>query len=296
MKLFLKIILIVLFVVPASTKSQDFPKNPQEVAFVTSDIKNFWVAFDSIDISSKNPFNRYVKNGSLGVQGFIPNRIMNADSLLSMVRIKSADYEKNRAIEPLIRAKVKEIKPSFYALEYWYPDAVYPPVYFVVGRFNSGGTTSDNGLIIGVEKLNGLDYLEELIIHESIHYQQKWPDDGNTTLLQQSVLEGSADFIAELVTGMHGNKEANDYGNKHKTQLCKEFVELMQGDRYTDWLYGVSDKDDRPNDLGYWIGYEIVKAYFEKFENKKEAVHDILNIEDYNYFLSKSEYLSSYMN
>lgn len=276
-------------------QEKKFPNDPQEAKFETTDIQNFWIAFDSTKISNKNPFEAYIKNGTIGLQGFIPNRIISADSLLNMVNRRKQDYEKIRGIETKIKEVEKKVKPYFYALEYWYPYAVYPPVYFVVGRFNSGGTTSEDGLLIGAEKLTSLDHLPELVIHESIHFQQKWPEGGETNLLQHSILEGMADFIAELTTGIKGNVAANEYGNRHKEDLCKEFVQIMYKNDFQDWLYGTSGKDDRPNDLGYWIGYEIVKAYFEKADNKKLAVNHILNIEDYDRFLRESGYLEKYM-
>ena len=272
-----------------------FPESPLEVTFVTADIKNFWSAFDSIRANGPNPFKKYIEQGTPGLQGFVPNRIKSADSLLKMVNQRKKDYEKNRAIEPLIKLKEKELKPYFYALEFWYPNAVYPPVYFVVGRFNSGGTTSENGLIIGVEMLEDLAGLKELVIHESIHFQQKWPVDGEMNLLEQSIQEGAADFMAELLTGIQGNLSAHSYGTENKEVLCEEFVEVMYQDDYQDWLYGTSGKDRRPNDLGYWVGYEIVNAYYAKKEDKKAAVHDLLNIEDYDAFMRESGYLAAYL-
>ena len=47
--------------------------------------------------------------------------------------------------------------------------------------------------------------------------------------------------------------------------------------------------------MGYWIGYEIVKAYFDKAEDKKQAVAEILQLEDYDAFLDKSGYLEEYL-
>ena len=276
-------------------QDKNFPQDPQEAKFETSDIQNFWIAFDLIENSNENPFETYIENGTIGLQGFIPNRIISADSLLNMVNRRKDDYEKMRNLEALIKEKEKETLPYFYALEYWYPYAVYPPVYFVFGRYNSGGTTSEEGILIGAEMLTDLDGLPELVIHESIHMLQRWPENGNTTLLQQSILEGSADFIAELVTGKHGNFNANAYGNKNKEALCEEFVLLMNNTNKTDWLYQTSGKDKRPNDLGYWIGYEIVKAYFDKAADKKLAVNHILNIDDYSRFLRESGYLNKYM-
>ena len=276
-------------------QEKNFAQDPQDAKFETSDIQNFWKAFDSIEYANGNPFETYIKNGTIGLQGFIPDRIISADSLLNMVNRKKQDYEKIRGIEIKIKEQEKRIRPYFYALEYWYPNAVYPPVYFVVGRFNSGGTSSENGLLIGAEKLTSLEYLPELVIHESIHFQQKWPEGGKTNLLQQSILEGMADFIAELVTGIKGNPEASKYGNEHKEELCREFAEKMYDNDMQDWLYGTSGKDKRPNDLGYWIGYEIVKAYFDKADDKKLAINHILNIEDYDRFLNSSGYLQKYI-
>ncbi|TJY37792.1 gliding motility protein GldB-related protein [Pontimicrobium aquaticum] len=277
------------------SQEKSFPQKPIDSKFETSDIQNFWIAFDAYEDSDKNPFEGYIKNGTAGLQGFIRNRIISADSLLNMVIRRKQDYEKVRDIEEKIKDIEKKVKPYFYALEYWYPYTVYPPVYFVVGRFNTMGTISKNGLLIGAEMLNNnnFEYIPGLIVHESIHFQQKWPK-GEKNLLQQSILEGAADFIAELITGTKLNGGTNRYGNKHKDNLCKEFLQVMHGNNFQDWLYGVSGKDDRPHDLGYWIGYEIVKAYFNKAEDKKLAVNHILNIEDYDRFLKESGYLEKY--
>jgi len=278
----------------SDAQKKSFPKSPTEARFITSDLSNFWQAFDKIGNSTQNPFEEYIKNGTIGLQGFIPNRIMSADEMLKMVMARKSDYLKTRNVDSLIKAKEKLIKPYFYALEYWYPEAVYPPVYFVMGRYNSGGTSSANGLLIGAEMLTSLDHLAELVIHESVHFQQKFPNGGNTNLLQQSIIEGSADFIAELVTGLKGNPKANNYGNALKDELCREFADLMDKQNFQDWLYGTSGKDKRPNDLGYWMGYEIVKSYFDQQSDKKQAVKEILNIKDYKIFLRKSGYLNAY--
>lgn len=288
-------ILLAIALIPSYgfSQSEKFPQSPLEAKFVTSDIPRFWKAFDSVSVSSTNPFEQYIAQGSKGVKGFIPNRILSADSLLSMVRREKEVYERFRDIEPRIKQKEKEILPYFYALEYWYPEAVYPPVYFVFGRFNSGGTISEDGLLIGTEKLNDLDGLANMVVHESIHFQQKWPN-STPTLLQQSIFEGAADFLAELVTGKPANEKAYDYGKAHEAALKKEFEERMDKKDYQDWLYGTSGKDDRPNDLGYWIGYEIVKAYFNKATNKHQAVREILTVQDCHALLKASGYMEGH--
>lgn len=69
----------------------------------------------------------------------------------------------------------------------------------------------------------------------------------------------------------------------------------MLTDDYTDWLYGTSGKDDRPNDLGYWIGYKISKAFFNQQEEKKQTIDYILNIENTREFLHKCGYLDEHI-
>jgi uncharacterized protein YjaZ len=133
-----------------------------------------------------------------------------------------------------------------------------------------------------------------IVAHELIHFQQKnWKE--SPTLLEQSIVEGSADFLGELICGVNTNKAANDYGNTNRERLCREFVTRMDSTSYVDWLYGVSGKDDRPNDLGYWIGYKITEQYFANATVKRKAIGEILDIKDYKAFLNKSGYLRKYM-
>ncbi len=273
-----------------------FTDNPDSSVFLTSDIDNFWKAFaDFKKDTTKNPFGKeYIDIGSTGVKGFIPNRIESAEHLYAVVKQKSADYEKIRGNTLRIKEKEKQCRSAFYALKYWYPEAKYPPVYFVIGAYNSGGTFNEGGLFIGAEKQTDINNIPFTVAHELIHFQQKnWMK--NPTLLQQSIIEGSADFIGELISGENLNKDANDYGNRNEERLCKEFVMRMDSSNYIDWMYGVSGKDDRPNDLGYWMGYKITEQYFKKSADKKQAIREILDIKDYKEFLQKSGYLSKYL-
>lgn len=291
-----KILIPSLLILTSSLYAQTdrFPTDPGEAVFVTSDIANFWTAFDSVGLSSGNPFDRYIRLGSKGLTGFIPHRIKSADSLLVMVKQRKTDYELRRDIESKIKLKEIEVKPYFYKLKELYPKAVFPPVYFVFGRYNSGGTASKDGLIIGAEMSTDLTGLKGLVIHESIHFQQTFPA-GETTLLQQSILEGTADFISGLVTGGPVNATLENYGILHRQRLHTEFVERMNKTDMSDWLYGTTKKDDRPNDMGYWMGYKIVEAYYNKAEDKKAAIDEILNIKDYEAFTRKSGYLQEFL-
>ena len=277
-------------VVHTVMSQEQFSDSPLTARFITIDYDNFWNAFDKMDSTLYNPFKDYLANASDGLKPYV--EYLNADTLYSTVLRKKDDYLRSRSIIAGIDTKKKKVQASYTALKYWYRTATFPPVYFVVGMFTSGGTASENGLVIGSEMLKDLDGLNGLISHELIHYQQNIMGDDN--LLKQVIIEGSADFLGELISGEHINTIPFEYGNKLENRLCEEFVPLMLKNDYTDWLYGTSGKDDRPNDLGYWIGYKITEAYFEKQRDKREAVSAILNIDNAVEFTKKSGYLDKY--
>lgn len=270
---------------------EKFIDNPLQAKFITEDFERFWKAFDKMEKTSENTFEDYLENASEGFSPLVG--YFDSKTLYQTVKERKEDYLKSRNVLDSLSGKEKEIKVAYAKMKEWYPTAKFPTVYFVVGMFTSGGTITDKGLLIGSEMLGNLDGLTGLVSHELIHYQQNIKGDDN--LLKQSIIEGSADFIGELISGTHINMIPFEYGNKNEKKLCEEFVGIMKSEDYMDWLYGTSGKDNRPNDLGYWIGYKISKAYFEKQKDKQQAIHDILNIKDPLEFLQESGYLAKYI-
>ena len=275
-------------VASGQSESSEFSENSLIPKFDTTDYDNFWKIFDSSDLAEGNPFQPYLDNASDGLKPFV--QYLDVDALYETVLKRKADYLASRKVLKDLDRKKKDVQASYTALKKLYPKAVFPPVYFSVGQFTSGGTLSPAGLVIGCELLKNLDGLNSLISHELVHYQQDIS--GKDSLLKQCLAEGGADFVGELISGNHINQKAFAYGNKHEQKLKKEFVSVMLDNDYSDWLYGTSGKDDRPNDLGYWIGYKICEAYSKKQPTKKQAVADVLKIKDPEEFVKKSGYLS----
>jgi hypothetical protein len=153
-----------------------FPESPADAKFVTTDVSNFWKAFDALKSGYKgNPFaDLYIHIGSPGLMDFIPNRILHADSLLNIIKKRTASYAGMRKNTEHMLDKEKQTRAAFDALERWYPKAVFPPVYFVIGRFNSAGTSSKNGLIIGAERVLS-ENVPSIVAHELVHFQQNIP-------------------------------------------------------------------------------------------------------------------------
>jgi hypothetical protein len=270
-----------------------------EVVFHTEDIENFWTAFDkTYPILDAAVFQTgYIDIGSKGLKGFIRGRIENGDHLAKTVKDNLAYYQAIRASSLSIANKKDRFYECFENLQKIYPAAVFPDVYFVIGAKNSGGTTFSKGLIIGAEMFgkdtNGIkpaldiDLVDELVSHELIHFQQRNTRDNS--LLAQCIMEGSADFICELIAGGHSNSEIFAYGDAHVKELWDEFQKDMNGTDWKTWLYTSKDKS-RPKDLGYWMGYKITKSYYNNTQNKSEAITNILHIRDYRKFLADSKY------
>jgi uncharacterized protein YjaZ len=66
-------------------------------------------------------------------------------------------------------------------------------------------------------------------------------------------------------------------------------VSSVRDTRKTDlskWLY--NGTLTKPGDLGYWVGYRIVKSYYEHAADKRRALRDILDMKDPKTFLARS--------
>lgn len=266
--------------------------DPLKASFVTQDITNFWNAFDQLKTTPQdNPFEAfYIKPGSPGVKAFTPGRIESSASLFKTVLERQDDYVKARKNSLEMLDNEKQCRAAFMALKYLYPKAVYPNVYFVIGRFNSGGHSNPKGLIIGAEMIQSKD-VPYMVAHELIHYQQDSIPRENLNLLAACINEGSADFIAELISGGGPNRQTHDYGNANEALLWKEFKLIMDDKEDShDWMYNYKPKNGYPPDLGYWIGYKITEAYYDKATDKKKAISDILHIKDFYQFLGDSGY------
>ena len=283
----------------ASIAQKNFSTNPDSVVFHTSDIAVFWKVFDktSPKFDAKAFQEEYIDVGSAGLKGFIRMRIESGKNLSKTIKDNLAYYQAVRESSLSINGEKKKLYDYFHKLKEIYPKAAFPDVYFVIGAKNTGGTTFSGGLIIGAEmygKPSGsfmpsidIDYIDEVVLHESVHFQQNYAP--SKILLAQCIREGTADFICELVAGGHSNGKIHDYGNAHTKELWNEFKNEMNGTDWSNWLYGSKNKS-RQKDLGYWIGYKISSAYYDKMTDKMKAIDDMLNITDYEAFLKKSGY------
>lgn len=267
--------------------------DPEKALISADDVTLFWKAYDYwqrdlkgdpaklADVLQK----QYIDAGSQGVKDFIPHRIVSAQHLAEEILQGRAYYESTRSNDQRIHNALPEIRRDFAELKKLFPDAVFPPVYFVVGAVNSGGTSSEHGLMIGAEMLSDKNPLVPttdpvaIVMHELIHFQQQHPD---SDLLAACMREGAADFVAELAAGRNINEQNKPYGDSHEEELWQKFQEdIKRKDRQNDWLYNYFKKDRvGPPDLGYYMGYKISQALYQSAKNKSEALKMIIEMRD----------------
>lgn len=301
------------FVFNASAQLSEPNRDPEKVKFVTSDIDNFWRAYDlasketvrekKIEIYQKEYFDK----GSQGLKDFTLARIKSAKNLVESIESRPKYYASIRPSTLRVKEMEKKMRKSFRNLRKIYADAVFPDVYFTIGVLNSGGTLSKNGLLIGTEmygmtpnapreELNNwlksvilpIENLPYIVAHESIHYQQKMAP--SLTLIGKALQEGMCDFIAELIAGRHANQAQKAYGEANEAALWREFEPAMWGNDYSKWIYDSINAKNRPADMGYYIGYKIVQSYYNNARDKRQAIKDILEIKDVRKFYEASKY------
>lgn len=283
--------------------------HPDSARIVAEDVARFWAAFDASTPSDRAAALRsmYLDRGSPGLQDFTILRIGTAEGLAEAVDRFPGYYRSARA--SMLRAGTYEpqIREAFRRMEEIHPASVFPDVYFLVGNLSTGGTTSGRGLLIGTEVygrtpqapegemapwmravFKGVEEVPHIVAHELVHYQQDYAP--GSTLLRQSLVEGVADFVGELISGRHINPAAQAYGDAHERELWCEFRGQMNGTDTSGWMYNASRVTDRPSDLGYNMGYRIAKAYHERAADKRRAVAEMLGIRDFDAFLAASGY------
>ncbi|GAA4310708.1 TPR end-of-group domain-containing protein [Nibribacter koreensis] len=290
--------------------------DPLKAQLVTTDVHNFWKAYD---LAAKNPTKQqeifeqqYFGKASVGLQDYFQNKISSVELFLNNLNNKQAFFPAIRKNTLQVDAMKPAIYQSFQKMKELYPAATFPNVYFVIGRYNSAGTASDNGLLIGIDQFsrtedvplhelnlwerNNYNYVHNvppLIAHELIHFIQSNQND--TTLLANALTEGMADFIGELISGVNTNKRIHDFANPRERQIWKEFKQEMYLQRAYNWIgNGNQERPDRPADLGYYMGYKICEAYYNKAQDKKQAIKDILEMKDAKAFFEQSGYAQKF--
>ena len=290
----------------------------QSSSIYTSDIDNFWVAYDSLQSTTDSTKQvdliqrLYLDKATAGFRKFILSKNISAKCLLASVR-KYPDFWKSIRPNSLhITHKKVKLDAVLKSFKSKYAAFKAPELYFFIGCLNNGGTTSGQKVLIAAEIASAnaetnsteldnrmqqimlnLNDISHVVAHEIVHTQQQSAYYGET-LLAKCLVEGSADFIAELVLESPFTTAYTKYGMEHEQVLWLKFKDEMYDNQTAGWLYNGNDPATTIPDLGYFMGYMICKSYYEKAANKEKAIKEIIeltpDIKSIKQFLKKSGY------
>lgn len=263
------------------------------------DVERFYRIYDAADgqPTAEQLQRDYLDPGSKGLHHFAKVRNITgariADTLSRHPGIYS-DARRCMAALPRVRERVDVALRTLSGL---YPQARLPSVTVAVGRGKPVGVGNPaHGLQIGLEALCATEWLNpdvedrfvHVIVHEYVHVQQaaELMEIERLTVLQRSLLEGVAEFIAELVSGKVAYSGLAGSAKGREGAIETAFVSDVDKTDLSQWID--NSTTDQPGDLGYWVGYRIVKAYYQHAPDKRAALREILQMTDAKAFLARS--------
>lgn len=249
--------------------------DPSRLDVSVSDVRSFvdaWTRLDPSD-STCEALAGYWNRESPGLHAYRRKFDVSQRDLCAAVRRFPERYAALESKLPALDSASSQIRRIIERLGQLHALTRTPAVYFVVGNGISGGTTTggkDPAVLVGMELNRSVDGLPWVIAHEIVHTQQDYPLWGAMNggpkflrgpLVRHAIMEGSANFIAELVTGV---LHRNDFGEQHEAQLWIAFQRDANSRDYSRWLYNggnAAARGDWPTGfrlLGRLQDYEIV--------------------------------------
>lgn len=283
-----------------------------EVDISTDDIPRFWAAYDRAKTAPDRAAvfqSMFIDKVDPRVRQFIRPSDMYADMTLHYPRF----WDSIRRNTERIAEKKEEMRRTFRHFAEIYPAFRPPKLHFSISACQTGGTVKDGIVFFGTEILTADATTDKeefrkfpfyhvlgstggdvtvLVTHELVHTQQPQGDNASgTTLLEQTITEGAAEFVTILLTGKITFRTAWEHGYANERRLWEEFRTEMEGKEYSGWLYNMGNTPPgRPADLGYFLGFRICQAYYRRQADKQKALAEIIECRDFHSLLEKSGY------
>ncbi|MFV0173782.1 hypothetical protein OBK14_05625 [Empedobacter falsenii] len=301
-----------------------FSVNAQKV--FTSDVDNFWIAYDKIAqtkdsvLQYKYLNDEYLSKGTEGLKLIRETRNYTEKDYINAIN----SYPKfwNSVRKNTLKSKniSKDLNKGIKKLRLIYPELKPANIYFTIGALRTNGTIKDKSVLIGSELAmtdkntvtdefpknlrnarrlyfdsEPINDLVLINVHEYVHTQQK-PFVDN--LLSYVIYEGIAEFVSTKAMNVPSAAPAIAYGKNNNEKVRARFEqEMFYMNNLYKWLWGDSPNEFGVRDLGYYIGYQIAENYYNQAENKKYAIKELIEldyanntvIEDY---VTKSNYFS----
>lgn len=283
----------------ACTAIAPLPDGPTIVE--TGDVDRFFALYDAAAGSpSANDLQDYIDQGSDGLRTLAKRRAVTGARIADALATRADIYANARECAQVLPAARRRLEHALRELSEIYPAARTPTVTIVVGRGRPVGIGDPaTGVQISLEALCAAGFLNPdledrfvfVIAHEYVHVQQtaelsKRVEGANPTVLDVSLAEGIAEFVGELISGNVAYGSLRDETAGREDAIERAFLADKDSTDLSRWVY--NSTPDQPGDLGYWVGYRIARAYYQRAANKRRAIADMLEMADPNAFLAAS--------
>jgi hypothetical protein len=220
---------------------------------------------------------------------------------------------------------IQRINAAYGRLLKIYPEAKIKPNVICIGIMDDGGKSFESGQYVGLELFtcnsfadttelinskSFIDYLkagsfdvnrmDELIVHELVHLSQFKGNDEFLKTFKGTIQyipllgEGGAAFIADLVFDFKAtigpgtfNAIQYKYCEENKERLWQDYKNLTDMSKISDYFYKNTNLCP-VRSVGYYLGYQVCKQYYEKAVDKRKAIKEIIEVTDYDTFVLKS--------
>ncbi|MEX0274334.1 MAG: DUF2268 domain-containing putative Zn-dependent protease [Flavobacteriaceae bacterium] len=264
-------------------------------------------------------FEDYFKKASAGLKGWISRYNWTPEKLAKRIALQPKYYASLLHIDEDLKKLEADISKHYDGMKALYPSefVTIPPTYYFI-MWGGGGSIELTGNMISIDYFGykegldqtefeqygglfpkgtfpivGLEDVPQIAVHEVAHlfqtylqgeldYVSMYLEEDKTTMLAYAIREGGAEFIAYLGTGLTDPKK-HHYGDQHEQELWEEFKPLMteHPDKHKGWFSGKSDKNpDWPWQIGYYMGFKMTQAYYDRSEDKEKALLTIMTAKD----------------
>ena len=254
---------------------------------MTTDIDNFWTAYDKV-ITTKDRSEQlsylnklFIEKGTQGLRAMMQARGYTPEEYIDAINNRREYWTSIRPNTLRAGEFGDDIELGIEKLRKIYPELRPADIYFTIGVFRSGGTTSGSDILIGSEIVfadeNVMKNLVFTNVHEYVHTQQK----SNVTenLLDQSVMEGVAEFVTVKALEAPSFAPAVSYGKSNESRVKNAFAAHMFNPYFGYWLYSNAKNQFDTRDLGYYVGYAIAERFYEKAKDKKLATKEMIELD-----------------
>ncbi len=104
--------------------------------------------------------------------------------------------------------------------------------------------------------------------------------------LAWSAIAAAPQGTASAAVGPVADTDLKDLTRGREPAIETAFLADIDKTELSEWLY--NGTLTKPGDLGYWVGYRIVKSYYQHSADKRQALSQILDMMDPRAFFARS--------